>query len=400
MSALTVDKLGKAYPRFASRRARLAELLTGRAHHTPSWALRDVSMRIPRGECVGIIGDNGAGKSTLLKLIAGNLRPTEGSCSANGRVTAILELGAGLHPEFSGRENIRFYAAALGYKPDEIQALTPAVIDFSELAEAIDRPVKTYSSGMTVRLAFSIVTEVEPDVLIVDEALAVGDQHFQKKCIRRIDQYRANGCTILLCSHSHYHIRQLCQRTLWLDQGRTAGFGATEEVVAQYLEHVAAKAGEIDTDAQTTMPKKARKAGAKSHPCELSSVEITPLGDGDPPLLNGNDLSIKIKAHSATGEVPNVGILIETEAGVGVTGVGTHVDGTTMHAAEPGYFQATLVMPDLALLSGTYTISSYLFDETGLLVYDAWRNHQRFRVRSEQSIAGTMGLVSLPREWR
>ena len=197
---LRAEDLGKEYRLYDSPRQRLAALLTGKASHRSQWALRGVSFELRRGQCLGVVGDNGAGKSTLLKLVAGTLKPSVGSLQQSGRVTAILELGAGFHPEFSGRDNLFFGGSLIGIGQAEMQALQASIIEFSELGEAIDRPVKTYSSGMVVRLAFALVTAVEPDVLIVDEALAVGDQHFQKKCIERIEVFRNNGCTILFCS--------------------------------------------------------------------------------------------------------------------------------------------------------------------------------------------------------
>ena len=181
---LSVRNVSKEYKLYASPRSRLKALITGRATHRSHWALRDVSFDLRRGECIGVIGDNGAGKSSLLKLLAGTLHPSRGTIDRVGRVTAILELGAGFHPDFSGRDNLYFGGSLIGISHEEMARLEPEIIAFSELGEALDRPVKTYSSGMTVRLAFALVTAVQPDVLIIDEALAVGDQNFQKKMRR------------------------------------------------------------------------------------------------------------------------------------------------------------------------------------------------------------------------
>ena len=207
-AVLAVQGLGKEYRLYASPRERFKSLVTGRAHYRSHWALRDVSFQLRRGECIGVIGDNGAGKSSLLKLLAGTLQPSAGTIERVGRVTAILELGAGFHPDFTGRDNLYFGGSLIGIGHDEMARLEPEIVAFCELGEALDRPVKTYSSGMAVRLAFALVTAVQPDVLIIDEALAVGDQHFQKKCVERIQAFRDNGCTILFCSHSPYHVRQ------------------------------------------------------------------------------------------------------------------------------------------------------------------------------------------------
>mgnify|MGYP002662738252 CR=1 FL=1 len=182
-------------------------------------------------EVLALLGDNGAGKSSLLKLLAGTLQPSTGTVRRSGRVTAILELGAGFHPDFSGRDNLYFGGSLIGISREEMARLEPEIIEFCELGEALDRPVKTYSSGMTVRLAFALVTAVQPDVLIIDEALAVGDQHFQKKCVERITAFRNNGCTILFCSHSPYHNRHLCDRSLWCQAGQVARRGGTAGVL-------------------------------------------------------------------------------------------------------------------------------------------------------------------------
>ena len=213
---LRVEGLGKRYRLFATPRDRLMSLLGLADRSTAHWALKDVSFALHRGQCLGVIGDNGAGKSTLLKLLAGTLQASHGQLHRVGRLTAILELGAGFHPDFTGRENLMFGGSFIGLGRDDMLRLSDEIIAFSELGEAIERPVKTYSSGMVVRLAFALVTAVQPEVLIIDEALAVGDQHFQKKCVQRIEAFRRNGCTVLFCSHSLYHVRQLCDQALWL----------------------------------------------------------------------------------------------------------------------------------------------------------------------------------------
>ena len=238
---LTAEGLGKRYRLFASPRERLMALLGMADRSKPHWALKDVSFELKRGQCLGVIGDNGAGKSTLLKLLAGTLQPSHGQLQRQGRVTAILELGAGFHPDFTGRDNLMFGGSFIGLTQADMLRLSDEIIAFSELGEAIDRPVKTYSSGMIVRLAFALVTAVQPEVLIIDEALAVGDQNFQKKCVQRIEAFRTNGCTILFCSHSLYHVRHLCNVALWLDGGQVREFGDTEAVLGAYETHVRAR---------------------------------------------------------------------------------------------------------------------------------------------------------------
>jgi len=398
-TALTVSELGKLYKLYDTPRARLRALVTGRELHRPHWALRDVSFSLERGQCLGVIGVNGAGKSTLLKLIAGTLQPTTGSIhrGGNGRVTAILELGAGFHPDFTGRENLRFASALIGISAGEVARLEDSIISFAEIEDAIDRPVKTYSSGMTVRLAFSLVTAVEPDILIIDEALAVGDQHFQKKCVERIDSFRRNGCTILFCSHSQYHIRQVCNAALWLDGGSTRVIGPTEMVLAAYESHVRlldARQPAAAGEASPALP--APTALDPSRRGVIRELTIGPLGGGTPPVLQGDSLEVSVVAHVAGDEQPNFAVMLEQVGGVGITSVATHVDGTCASRRPDGMWQVTVTFPDLPLHSGEYVVSAYLFDAHGILVYDEWLQYARFLYASPARLPG---LVSLKHHW-
>ena len=210
--AVRADELSKQYDIYRRPVDRLLEILTRRARHTVFPALQDVTFEVERGETIGIIGQNGAGKSTLLKLLCGIARPTSGTLSTTGTIASILELGTGFHPEFSGRDNAALNAAILGLSSAEVRRRLPAIIEFSELGAFIDRPVKTYSSGMYMRLAFSVAVNVDPDILVIDEALAVGDGHFQKKCIDKIREFQDQQKTILFCSHALYYISSICRR--------------------------------------------------------------------------------------------------------------------------------------------------------------------------------------------
>ncbi len=198
------------------------------------WAVRDVSFDVSSGESIGLIGPNGTGKSTLLKMIGRILLPTAGSIVVNGHVSTLLELGAGFHPELTGLENIYLNGSLLGLSRRQIADRLDLIVGFSELERFIDTPVKHYSSGMQVRLGFSIAAHVDPDILLIDEALAVGDQHFQEKCAERFDGFRSEGKTLVLVSHSMAHIEQICTRAIWLDEGRVRKDGAPKEVVAEY----------------------------------------------------------------------------------------------------------------------------------------------------------------------
>jgi len=234
---IQVEDLHKDFKIYEQPRDRLTELLFRQPRHKVYHVLSDISFNLEDGKSLGVIGDNGAGKSTLLKLLVGTLQPTAGRISVRGQVAALLELGAGFHPEFTGRRNIYLNASLLGVPDDNIHELETDIIEFSELDYFIDRPVKTYSSGMFVRLAFSIATMVRPDVLVIDEALSVGDMAFQKKCVDRMNRFREERKTMVFCSHSMYHIQHLCDTTIWIDKGRIREMGPSEEVVGHYEDY-------------------------------------------------------------------------------------------------------------------------------------------------------------------
>ena len=213
-------------------------LLQRRLKHREFWAIKDLDLNIQQGEVFGIVGDNGAGKSTLLKVISKVLRPTTGRVRIYGKIAPLLELGAGFHPELSGRENVFLNGALLGYSHDEMNQVFNEIVEFSELAEFIDAPIRTYSSGMYARLGFAVATAHQPEILIVDEILSVGDEAFQRKCTDRITGFRENGATVLMVSHNLDLIAGMCNRAAWLDHGKLIHIGNAEEVVAKYREGV------------------------------------------------------------------------------------------------------------------------------------------------------------------
>ncbi len=408
---LQVQNLGKRYHLYASPRDRLLALLGWSNRSRSHWALQDVSFELQRGQCVGVIGDNGAGKSTLLKLLAGTLQPSHGNLQRVGRVTAILELGAGFHPDFSGRDNLMFGGSVIGLGPAEMARLIDGIISFSELGDAIDRSVKTYSSGMVVRLAFALITAVQPDLLIIDEALSVGDQHFQKKCARRIESFRQNGCTILFCSHSLYHVRQLCDQVLWLDHGQVRGLGDADSVLAAYEVHVRLQdAGQSAMDAEIGSARQELALDQASQKCltdgrraALQDARVNNLigsHDGSELELVGSDLVIRVRAVSSSDEMPSIGVMLEQFQGIGITSVATHAERVPLKALETNArwtsWQVTLTFPQLPLHSGQYCLSFYLFDEQGLVVYDEWKD---FIVFKWVSPSLTPGLVRLPHQW-
>ncbi len=235
--AISVSNLGKCYPLYTQPHDRLKQFFWRgkRRYYREFWALRDINFDVMPGEALGIIGRNGSGKSTLLQLVCGTLTPTTGDVTVRGRVAALLELGAGFNPEFSGLENVYLQGTMMGFTPAEIEARLPAIEAFADIGGFIHQPMKHFSSGMFIRLAFACAVNVDPDILIVDEALAVGDVRFQLKCQRKFEEFREMKKTLLLVSHSSTDVVRLCQKTLWLDEGRIRRAGSAKHVVEEYL---------------------------------------------------------------------------------------------------------------------------------------------------------------------
>lgn len=255
--AISVRNVGKMFRLYKRPQDRLLQKFTRRQLFHEFHALNDISFEIRKGETVGIIGRNGAGKSTLLQLICGTLTPTRGEIQVNGRVAALLELGAGFNPEFTGRENVYLNGAILGLSREEIDARLDAIFAFADIGEFVDQPVKTYSSGMYVRLAFAVIAHVDADILIIDEALAVGDALFTQKCMRFLRKFREHG-TLLFVSHDSHAVTNLCQRAIWLQQGRIAEQGSAKEVSEAYLASLFQS-----TNTRTASPETVRKAAAE-----------------------------------------------------------------------------------------------------------------------------------------
>jgi lipopolysaccharide transport system ATP-binding protein len=406
-TSLQVNGLGKCYGVYAKPQQRLVKLFTGKPAPQQHWSLRDVSFGLQKGQCLGVIGDNGAGKSTLLKLLAGSLQATQGRIVRNGRLTAILELGAGFHPEFTGRENLLFAGGFIGFSASDMQRLAPEILAFSELGDAIDRPIKTYSSGMVVRLAFALVTAVQPEVLIIDEALAVGDQHFQKKCVERIEQFRNQGCTILFCSHSLYHVRQLCDQVLWLDRGRMKALGPMDEVITAYETHVRLQetttlnhsaGAAAQADAQLTTENTAQSTTKRA--AAITQAWLDGLQGAERLVLQTPNVRITLQAVTDDEAPPSMGFMLEQYKGVGIMSMATHAEGVQPVAMGRKQGQTewsiTLTLIDLPLHSGTYVLSFYLFDAQGLVVCDEWKDHIVFDWISPSL---TPGLVRLPHVW-
>jgi lipopolysaccharide transport system ATP-binding protein len=399
MISVRAQGLGKAYRIYKRPFDSLKELVLRREYSETFWALRGVSLEVAKGGSLGIIGDNGAGKSTLLKLLAGATAPSAGQVERIGRVSAILSLGAGFHPDLSGIENIRIGCAILGLSPAETEVHLAEIVDFSELGSFVERPVRTYSSGMYLRLGFSVATAVAPQILIVDEHLSVGDQHFRFKCMRRIMALREAGCALVFCSHDLYAVGEVCERTLWLRDGRPAMFAATQPVLKAYQDHVRAGDGELNSTVRSEVGPSATE---REHPADTYIIEAVLGGDcASGQIETGGRLELRIVAHlsdQARQDGVQVGVLIVRNDAVWCYAVGTFWDGVieSLHPITADTFGVVFVVDDLPLLSGEYSFTVGLTDAHSPHVYDIWAGAAPFAVRHEGK---EMGVVRIPHRW-
>ena len=356
MSDLLISFRGvaKSYAIYDSPGDRLKELVTFNriSRHRDFWALREITFDVARGETFCIIGENGSGKSTLLQLIAGILRPTRGEAQVRGRVAALLELGSGFNPEFTGRDNVYLNAAILGLTQAEIDARYQQIIDFAEIGDFIHQPVKTYSSGMVVRLAFSVAIHVDPEILLVDEALAVGDIYFRQRCMRKVHELRSKGVTILFVSHAIGDVKAIGDRTMWLDQGSIRALGSTDEVVTQYLAAMAAKdAAYLDLkpasrerlgvsqqapEVVTTIPNMDHRHGDGR--AEVIGIAILDEAGRSLAMLEPNTRIIVRISARANQDVahPNVGFMLRNHLGLDFAGTNTLRENIELEPMEPG----------------------------------------------------------------
>ena len=383
---LSLEGVGKDYAKVESRGGQLRlvwDLLRGNGAANVFRALDDVGFTLQRGQSLGIVGENGAGKSTLLKIVAGVIAPTRGRVQVNGRVGALLELGSGFHPDYTGLANIELSAALLGLSPYEISSKREEIVAFADIGDHINEPIKHYSSGMVVRLGFAVATALRPDILITDEVLAVGDESFQKKCIAWMEDYLADGGTLLLCSHSMYHIQKLCRHALWLRNGRVVREGAAMDVTQAYL----AFHEEKSSEARQPM------AAAVAHAAGIYAVRSLVI-DPEGSLSQGETLAIRGEIYSPDGRAPVVLLGIVRADGTPVYGVASDMEGIALRPLPDKRFGFELTLPGLALLPGKYTVRAHAMDPEGVRLFD---NVERPFVVTGAS--REMGFVRLPHRW-
>ncbi len=381
---IAVDQISKIYPLYAQPADRLIESLPFvPPRHQPFAALHNISLDVAAGECLALIGPNGSGKSTLLQIIAGIVQPTSGTVRVNGRVAALLELGAGFSPEFTGRENVRLNAEIQGLSPDDVEAALPEVEAFAEIGAFFDRPVKEYSSGMYVRLAFATAILADPEVLIVDEALAVGDVRFANRCIRKIEQLRAQGTTILFVSHDLGIVKRLADRAALLIRGEVDRLGPAAAVADRYVGLVLSPADAV--------VESARRHGDGTS--EILAAELRNERDEPVSVIGSGEwaqIVIRLRFHRPS-EDPMVGILLRNRLGFDVAGTNTRIEGVVSGRHDAGQEVTVCFRFRCHLTRQAYsvTIASQNSDGTS----QDWRDdYLAFSVADTRDLAGVVDL--------
>lgn len=410
--AIRVENLSKCYQIYDRPRDRLKQFVmpqlreiagfSSKKYFREFWALRNVSFEIKKGESVGIVGRNGSGKSTLLQIICGTLTPTSGGVEANGRISALLELGSGFNPEFSGRENVYLNGAIHGLSREKIDEKFDRIASFADIGEFMDQPVKTYSSGMYARLAFSASMFVDPDILIVDEILAVGDAPFQAKCMRAFHRLRDDGCSIIIVSHDSYMVKNFCERALYLRKGDFVEFGKSAPVVDLYnleVENAQAKSINLDNSIEENQCKTDIET-IDIGLFRISSVELIDL-DGNPTssIRAGDTITLRFRYDVLANKPPNVTFVVNLyrHDGLYICGTTTLMDKYPPVSVIPGGSgNVCLTFPNVRLLAGRYIWRVAINDERAFGVYAEANQVCEFNVEDQLE---AVGLVNLERTW-
>jgi lipopolysaccharide transport system ATP-binding protein len=420
--ALIVEDVGKSYHIYDRPKDRVKQSISNRLsrrlglenkkYYKEFWALENVHFDLKKGETIGIIGRNGSGKSTLLQIVTGTLSPTTGCVKTNGRIAALLELGSGFNPEFTGRENVYLNASLLGLEDAEIEDRFDDIVSFADIGEFIDQPVKTFSSGMYARLAFAVAINTDPDVLIVDEILAVGDSAFQRKCLKRFYEIKDSGCSILFVSHDQYQVKSVCDRALYLEKGKQRMFGNANSIIDAYctmLEERDAKQAKretqiraeqgsesaVDTDIELDNPSMGLVEDLCIYNIRLTNAEGLPTET----IKTGDQLSLSFDFRASGTSTSHDGVSfvfnLYRHDGLYICGTTTLMDGLNPHKIGKNG-QVTVVFPSIPLLSGKYKWRVAVNDHGGLCVLADAKDVCYFRVSDSFE---AVGMVDLKRVW-
>jgi ABC-type polysaccharide/polyol phosphate transport system ATPase subunit len=389
--AIEIKNVSKRFRVYHERTSSLKEALVARrrARYEEFWAVRDVSVAVGEGDALGIIGENGSGKSTLLKCIAGILVQEKGSIAVQGRLASLLEVGAGFHPDFTGRENIYLNGAILGLPRRYITSVLDEIVEFAELEQFIDNPVKTYSSGMYTRLGFSIAVHVDPDILLVDEVLAVGDEAFQRRCMERIEELRADGRTLVFVSHALESVRAVCDRCMWMDRGEARELGGVDAVLAAYLAEVNRREeAELQLTTRDDLDTTPGRMGIR-----ITSVELSGP-DGLTSVLNTGDALTLSVGYAASSPLKGVRFSITFLRGDGVPILTVPTDDLeTGEASLPREGTVQLVLPGVPFLEGLYRLNVSIASIASGEQYKRVEKVRPFRVHSADRHEVGMALL-------
>lgn len=403
-----VDHVTKVYKIYNEPKDRLKETLgigKNKSYHKDYYALRDLSFEVGKGEIVGIVGRNGSGKSTILKILTGVLNPTSGDVALKGKVAALLELGAGFNMEYSGMKNIYLNAAMMRVSKEEIEKKIPEILAFADIGEYIHQPVKTYSSGMFVRLAFAVAINVDPDILIVDEALAVGDARFQLKCMDKFLEFVQKGKTILFVTHDVNTVKRFCNRAIWLNQGELIMDGNTDEVTDHYLDFL-----KSDLSLEEYLSQSAQGIPDENE-AQMQSISVEgidmvqihslrmfdSLGREIDEIQHGQLVTLRVGYLVADDTIPNpvLGVAIRRIDNEYICGLNTKLDNMTI-PWKKGYNEIMLTYPGFNLIGGEYYFDVGIFDQTGIVNLDYKARIKNFFVRMDYIAEG---IVALHHEW-
>ena len=407
MTSIAIDVLGvgKKFRLHTDRPNSLKEaiLQRGGSEVEDFWALRDISMSIPTGSFYGLIGHNGCGKSTLLRLMAGIYGPTTGKIDSKGRISALLELGSGFHPDLTGRENIYLNGAMLGIGRKQMKVALDDIIDFSGIGDFIDSPVKVYSSGMYVRLGFSVAIHVDPEILLIDEVIAVGDEEFQRRCFDHLHRLRERGVTIVFVSHSTGLMEKLCDTVAWIDHGSLKLVGDSRDTCRAYLEHVngqenARLRAEVSSDEQISELGGERRGDGR---IRIQSVEfLSPDFRTRPAATSGDPLIVRLWYESfETISSPTFELTIHHENGAHVASPSTRLIGLETGTVVPGVGYVDVMLDRVLLMPGRYVISTAIRDHDEFHTFDAWQRSHKLVVQPGSSLERS-GIMELGALWQ